>query len=196
MATARSSRLTYTPGANVAPGSEVADLSRATWDELYLIAQSMLDLDRPMSISIRAQENVGINATLIFSRFFDQGVVSDWEQPPGQFDGALGIWSAPSEGLYLVSPVIQVPAFATAATKSYQGSLRITMHPISGAADRVILLAAGGNDDSPMAITGSFLIPLIRGDQVWFDLALEHETQTGTVLVDGIFSSVRQSAIR
>ena len=191
---AKSTFIPYSPGAP--PGADPASLSRATWDELFRIAQSLADLDRPASISGDSPEPVPVGPTLQYDRLFDEADAISYEFPTGQLDTATGIWTAPQEGLYLIMPVIQVPAFPSPASKLFTANLRITIDYASGAPDKVITASAGGDDRVPLRVQPVILIPLTRGDRIWFDLDLTHETKTGSVTVISVLNIVRQSGTR
>ena len=191
---AKSTFIPYTPGSP--PGVDTASLSRATWDELFRIAQALIDLDRPASIAGDSPESVIVGPTLQYDRLFNEADTIDYEYPSGQLDVTTGVWTCPQEGLYLILPVIQVPAFASPASKLFTANLRTTFHYASGSPDEVIVANAGGDDRVPLRLQPVFLKPLSRGDQVYFDLDLTHENKTGSVTVVSVLNIVRQSGTR
>ena len=191
---AKSTFIPYSPGSP--PGADTQSLSRATWDELFRIAQTLIDLDRPAAIEGSSSELVTVSAGTVWDRLFDEAGSIQYEHPSGQIDLTTGIWTCPQEGLYLILPVIEVPAFPSPASKLYRASLRTTLKYASGAPDKVITANVGGDDRVPLRLQPVFLWPLVRGDQVWFDLDLTHETKTGSVTVVSVINIVRQSATR
>jgi len=191
MAADRSSPIPYSPSVPVVPG----ELSRATWDELYRIAASLSALDRPASIAGRSTEEVTVSAAVAYDRLFDEAYSVTWESPANQLDRSTGEWTCPAEGLYLVAPVIEVPPFATPAGKLYTATLRWTVTR-AGVAPVQVFSTVGGEDSVPLRVIGIRLAPFSRGDSMFFDLDLTHETKTGTVQVLSILNICRQSAIR
>lgn len=190
----RTSPLPYTP-APPPTGTDTPNLSRATWDELFKIAQSLIDLDRPAAIEGASPEAVPVGPTTVYDRLFDEADSVQYEFPSAQLDRATGIWTCPREGLYLMLPVIEVPAFPTPASKLFTASLRTTIDRVDGP-DEVIVATAGGDDRIPLRLQPVFLKPFYRGDKVYFDLDLTHETKTGNVTVVSVLNIVRQANIR
>ena len=187
----RSGPIPYTPAAP----HGATDFSRAVWDEFYRIAQNLFELDRPAAIAGSSLENVTVSAATVWDRLFDEADAIQYERPAGQLAAATGIWTAPVEGLYLIQPVIEVPAFASPASKLYTATLRTTITRV-GFATVQSLSKVGGDDRVPLRIVGVFLRPLNRGDTVFWDLDLTHETKTGTVSVLSVLNITRQSSIK
>ena len=192
--TGKSTFIPYSPGSP--PGADTQSLSRATWDEFFRIAQTLIDMDRPASIAGASPEPVIVGPTTQFDRLFDEADAIEYEHPTGQLDQATGIWTCPQEGLYLIMPVIEVPAFTTPASKLFTASLRWTIDYASGAPDKVATAKAGGDDRIPLRLQPVIMVPLSRGDRMWFDLDLTHETKTGTVTVVSVLNITRQSGTR
>jgi len=186
----------YTPGPNVAPSSNVGDLGRATWEELFRIAQSLLDLDRPCAMSLLCEESIPVGPALTYDRLFNEGVSNFWENPAAQIDTATGIWTCPQEGLYQVAVLLRVPAFPTPAVKEYYLSIRITIVHIDGSPDEVLELQNGGFDNIPIAASGTALRPFLRGDQMYVDAAAYHQTTTGAVTIKANLQIVRISGTK
>jgi hypothetical protein len=191
---AKSTFIPYSPGSP--PGVDTASLSRATWDEFFRIAQTLIDMDRPASIAGSSPEPVTVGPTTQFDRLFDEADAIEYEHPAGQINQTTGIWTCPQEGLYLIMPVIEVPAFTTPASKLFTASLRWTIDYASGAPDKVATAQAGGDDRIPLRLQPVIMVPLSRGDRMWFDLDLTHETKTGTVTVVSVLNITRQSGTR
>lgn len=189
-ATDRSGPIPYTPAAP----HGATDFSRAVWDEFFRIAQNLFELDRPAAISGSSLENVTVSAATVWDRLFDEADAIQYERPQGQLATLTGIWTAPVEGLYLIEPVIEVPAFASPASKLYTATLRTTITRAGVAVES--LSQVGGDDRVPLRIVGVFLRPLNRGDTVFWDLDLTHETKTGTVSVLSVLNITRQSSIK
>jgi hypothetical protein len=191
MSTDRSSSIPYSPAAP--HGS--TDFSRAVWDEFYRIAQGLFELDRPAAIAGASRENVTVSAAPAWDRLFDEAGSVEYERPAGQLALASGVWTAPIEGLYLIQPVIEVPAFASPASKLFTANLRTTLTPPGGVA-KVSTSSAGGDDRVPLRIVAVFLLPLAKGATIYWDLDLTHETKTGTVSVLSVINITRQSSIK
>ena len=191
MSTDRSSSIPYSPAAP----HGATDFSRAVWDEFYRIAQGLFELDRPVAVTAASMENVTVSAAPVWDRLFDEAGSVTYERPAGQLALATGIWNAPIEGLYLIQPVIEVPAFASPASKLFTASLRTTVTP-SGGVEKVKISSVGGDDRVPLRIVGSFLLPLNQGTTIFWDLDLTHETKTGTVSVLSVLNITRQSSIK
>jgi hypothetical protein len=191
MASDRSGPMPYTPAAP----HGVTDFSRAVWDEFYRIAQGIFELDRPAAVAGASREDVTVSPSASWDRLFDEAGAVEYERPAGQLDLATGIWTAPSEGLYLIQPVIECPAFASPASKLYIASLRTTLTR-QGSAPVQSVSSVGGDDRVPLRIVGAFLLPLNRGDTIFWDLDLTHETKTGTVSVLSVINITRQSSIK
>jgi hypothetical protein len=192
----RSTPLPYVPGLSIAPSSTVVDLSRATWDELFKISQALIELDRPSASVISCSEPVNITPTTVYDRLFDQTVIYEWEQPGGQTDATTGIWTCQQEGLYQFTGVIEIPAFPTPAVKQYTATLRTTQTFANGDPPAVVLSTAGGTDNTPLRINPSLLRPVSKGDTVYQDLDLTHQTVTGTVTVTAVRNIIRMSSIK
>jgi hypothetical protein len=187
---------TYTPGPNVAPSSSVGDLGRATWEELFRIAQSLLDLDRPVAMTLLCEEPVAVGPVLTYDRLFNEGVSNFWENPAAQIDTATGIWTCPQEGLYQIATILRVPPFPTPAVKEYYISLRITIVHIDGSPNEIIEMQNGGFDNVPIAASGTALRPFIRGDQLYIDAAIFHQTTTGSVTIKANLQIIRISGTK
>jgi hypothetical protein len=191
MASDRSGPMPYTPAAP----HGVTDFSRAVWDEFYRIAQGIFELDRPAAVAGASRENVTVSPAAAWDRLFDESDAIQYERPEGQLNKLTGIWTAPMEGLYLIEPVIEVPAFASPASKLYTASLRTTTTR-QGSAPVQETSKVGGDDRVPLRIVAVFLWPLNRGDTIFWDLDLTHETKTGTVSVLSVINITRQSSIK
>jgi hypothetical protein len=190
----RSTPQPYTP----APppfGDDTRQLSRATWDELYRIAERFESIDRPAALSLSKSESIPIQAATVWTRLFDSPVSFDWQRPDGQM-AATGIWTCPQEGLYDVTVICEVPAFPNPGARLYEATLRTTGHPANGAADTVLLSSTGGPDEASLRLVANFLRPLNKGDQIWFDLDLTEVTYTGNVTVFSVLNICRQASIK
>lgn len=192
--TAKSTFIPYTPAPP--PSATDPNTCRATWDEFFKLAQALIDLDSPAAIAGANPEPVVVGPTVQYDRLFDEADAIEYERPKGQLDQTTGIWTCPQEGLYLIMPVIEVPAFPTPASKLFTASLRWTIDYASGAPDRVATAKAGGDDRVPLRLQPVIMVPLSRGDRMWFDLDLTHETKTGSITVVSVINIVRQSGTR
>lgn len=190
---AKTTAIPYSPGSP--PGADTASLARATWDEFFKIQQSLVDLDRPASIAASDTEAATVSAGISYSRLFNESPVIDYQWPGGQLDGATGIWTCPQEGLYLIIPVVQVPAFPTPASKLYTANMRLTFQYANGST-REIVATVGGDDRVALRLQPVVMLPFVRGDKLFCDLDLTHETKTGTVDVVAILNITRQSGSR
>lgn len=191
--TDRSSPIPYSP-APPPLGTDPVQLSRATWDELYRIAERFESIDRPAALAITSSKAIPIQPTTVWTRLFDSGVQYEWEAPQGQI--ATGIWTCPQEGLYSVAVVIEIPAFPNPGSRLYEATLRTTGHPADGSPDKVITSKAGGPDEATLRFSADFLRPLTKGDQVWFDIDLTEEAFTGSVTVFSVLNICRQASIK
>ena len=189
MSTDRSSSIPYSPAAP----HGATDFSRAVWDEFYRIAQGLFELDRPVAVAGASTEDVTVSATTAWDRLYDEAGSVGYVRPAGQFALATGIWTAPIEGLYLIQPVIEVPAFASPSSKLFTASLRSTVTP-PGGVEKVSISSVGGDDRVPLRIVEAFLLPLKKGTTIFWDLDLTHENKTGTVSVLSVINITRQSS--
>ena len=192
MATRKNSILPYTPGA--APvGSTDPSLSRASWDELFRIAQALLDLDRPVSMVVLGTDVLQVSATAPYERLIDETVTYPWQAPAGQFTAATGVWTCPQEGLYQISPRMDVPAFATPSTKSIVVSLRAT---VTTSTVGTITWDDSGLDDTPTSVGGMGLVAMREGDVVWLDGYVQHPTKSGPITVQTRMQVLRVSGTK
>jgi hypothetical protein len=165
--------LPYTPGG--APNINTAlDIVRAVWDELYRISQSFIDFDRPVSLSLGTNEPLNATTTPgTWTRLFNGGEQSQWEQPGGSFDHATGIYTVATEGLYNIYIRLSTPPFPSAQTKDYQSQMQITVDYIKpGKLDAVVIVEDGGLDTHYLTNQGQLLIPLYQGDKFYADARL------------------------
>lgn len=189
----KSTYIPYVPGS---PPTQTPDTVRATWDEFFRIASSLIDLDRPVSLSITESETLAVSTNPAFNRMFDGNITAEWEQPGGAFDRTTGIYTFPQEGLYNMYVRLNVPPFTTPATKSYKAEIRATIDYITaGQADTVWLLESGGLDDQYLTVQGQSLYPLRRGDKIYFDARAIHATKTGTIAITATLQIQRVSGI-
>ena len=190
----RSTPIPYSP-APPPLGTDTIQLSRATWDELYRIAERFESIDRPAALSLSKSESIPVQAATVWTRLFDDPAAYEWLRPAGQMD-ANGVWTCPQEGLYDVTVILEVPAFPNPGSRLYEATLRTTGHPANGDPDVVILSKTGGPDEASLRLIANFLRPLNKGDQVWFDLDLTEVAFTGNVTVLGILNICRQASIK
>jgi hypothetical protein len=193
--TDRSTSVPYSP-ANPPYTDKAQDLSRATWDELYRIAERFSAIEQPAAIAVTGTEVCTIQPAEVWQRLFDGTKIYDWERPGAQLDQATGVWTCPQEGLYLFNIVIEIPPFPSPGSRLYEATLRTTGRPAAGGADRIVFSKTGSPDEATMRLVASFLRPLYRGDEIWWDLDLTEEAYTGSVTVLSILSICRQANIR
>lgn len=195
--------MAYTDASSAAPytpapppvGNDVPGLSRATWDELYRIAQRVASIERPTAVVLNSSKSFAVQAGTVWTRLFDINQNYDWQSPAGQISPA-GVWTCPQEGLYNVTIIVEVPAFPSPGSRLYEATLRSTGHPVGGGADRVVFSNTGGPDEAALRLFSNFLRPLNFGDQVWFDLDLTEESYTGNVTIMSILNICRQASIK
>jgi len=188
----RSSPIPYAPAAP----ADATDQTRAVWDEFYKIAQGLFEVDRPVAVTGSSNENVTIGPTIQWDRLFDEATAIQYQRPAGQVDPLTGIWTAPIEGLYLIQPVIEVPAFpATGTYRQYTATLRTTETP-PGGAPIVKTSSTGGEDSVALRLLATFLLPMEKGTTMYWDLDLTHESRTGQVSVLSVINITRQSSIK
>jgi hypothetical protein len=196
MATNARGIIPYTPGEPPASTTD-PNLARATWEELYRIRQALADIDRPVSVVVLGDDVLAMNQAPTFERLLDETVTVPWEQPPGQFNFTTGVWTCPTEGLYLITPRMACPAVPTPQIKSLTVTLRLTVDYINPATPNLVLTVDdSGLDDSPTVVAGVFLLPLVQGDQLWVDGTLQHPQNVANVTVATRLQIVRQSGIR
>jgi hypothetical protein len=195
MATKKSTYIPYTPGLPPTNASLQGELARATWDELHRIATSLIDLDRPVSLSIGSAETLAVSTAPAWARLFDTGVTAEWQQPSGCFEPASGVYVFPQEGLYNIYGRMNLPPFTSPAVKSYKGELRATIVHINGSPNTVYLMESGGLDDQYLTVQGQALYPLLRGDRIYFDGRAIHATKTGTISITATMQIQRVSGI-
>lgn len=191
--TDKSTPVPYQP-ANPPYTEKLHDFSRATWDELYRIAERFFSIDKPAALSVAETKSAPVQAAQVWTRLFNTAPAFDWENPPGQLTS--GIWTCPQEGLYDITVIVEVPAFPNPGTRLYEATLRTTGHPVGGGPDRVLFSRTGGPDEASLRLIANFLRPLSRGDEVWFDLDLTEATYTGSVTITSILNICRQSSIK
>jgi hypothetical protein len=178
------------------PSNPPTGTNRAVWDEFYKLQQALADLDRPLALSITSTKSIPVQATTVWTRLFNEGIGLEYALPADQFDTTTGIWTVPQEGLYSVTIIVEIPAFPNAGNRLYEATLRTTVHPVDGSADRVVLSKAGGPDEATLRFTATIMRPLSAGDQIWFDIDLTEETFTGSVSVFNVLNIVRQGGYK
>lgn len=190
----RSTPLPYSPANPPAPNAP--DLSRATWDELYRIAEEFNNMANPTAMAITCSEDIAVQAATVWDRLFNENVMYDWQNPPGSLNAATGVWTCPQEGLYQVDVILEAPPFPSPATKEYTASLRTTRRPITGGPDISAISQNGGMDTQALRVNASFLRPLYKGDQLWVDADLTHATKTGNVTCFAVLNVLRVGRIK
>lgn len=190
----RSLPIPYRPASPPAPGSESGEILRAVWDEFARIATSLVDLDRPMSLSVHGDDTINVGAVASYLVMLDAAPITDWESPGGMWNASTGVWQCPTEGLYLVNTSVVSNPFAAPATKSYSVNARLTKTAAVGGTT-VYSFAGGGLDDQFVTAVGAFLVPLAQGDTLQLSAAGVHATKTGTNAVTAFMNITRQSGI-
>lgn len=191
----RSTYLPYAPG-NPPVLDNTRELGRATWDELIRVAQSLIDLDRPVCLALKSSDTLTATASgQTYSRLFDstQDVI-EYEQPGGTMNNTTGIYTIPQEGVYQVYCRMNVPAFPSPQTKSYIGYIRFTLTKAAGGSSTVIL-ESSGLDDTILTVQGQGLFPLHRGDTLYFDGAITRAAGGGSVVVTDTLQIIRVSGL-
>lgn len=181
--TNRSVAIPYRPGMAPGASSSMGDAMQAVWVELNRIAQSLADTDQPMGAAIRATESlvVTVAPTITWERIFDESITNDWRNPANAFNAATGVYTVPQDGVYQVVARLSAPAFPTPAVKGYALGLRGTIHFVNGTPNQVATTFMGGQDTLPLGCIGTFMQPLVQGDQFWIDAAAVRETTGGTL---------------
>lgn len=183
----------YVPGPPPSGMQDGEQVLRAIWEELSRISQSLIDADRPISATVRGADTLAVGATEVYERLLNNSPLFDWLKPGGTFDPTTGIYTVPSEGLYLLIMRVVLDPFKPNFTRSYKCSLRATVIPADGGPNIVRTLANGAPDDSYLTVIGQSQIPLSQGDQLYFDAAATHTNQTGTVAVNSVLTILRVS---
>lgn len=187
-------QIPYAAAPPPAPGN-TGEFVRAAWDEFYRIQYALAAIDRPAASSITASESVPVGPTEQYDRLFDEGLLYEYEEPPGQTAPATGIWTCPQEGLYQITTIVEVPAFPSPASKLYTANLRTTQIP-AGGTPASIVSSVGGPDNVPLRLVSIIIRPFLKGAQLYSDLDLTHETKTGTVTVTAVRGVIRLSGYK
>lgn len=185
----------YTP-ANPPYTDKAQELSRATWEELYRIAERLISIDVPAALAVNGQDVCSVEPTQVWNRLFDAAKAYDWQAPLGQMNDATGEWTCPQEGLYNIQGLIQVPAFPNPGDRLYVATIRVTIRPADGSPDRVVIGTQSGNDAANMRMAVAVLRPLVRGDKMWMDLDITQENYTGSVTITSVLNIFRVSSIK
>jgi hypothetical protein len=194
MANKYSSYIPYVPGP---PPAEIG--TRPVWDEFHKVSQSMVDLDRPVSLSLGSNEILDAATTAgVWTRLFNGGEISQWEEPQGTFDHATGVYTVATEGLYQVFCGLNVPPFPSAQTKDYRAQIQFTIDFIkSGQLNFVAIKEDGGLDTHYLSVNGQILYPLYQGDKIWLDARLIRAAGAATgIACTATLQIVRMSGIR
>jgi len=194
----RSSDIPYRPGFPTGIGATPEQIVRALWEELTRISIALAGLDQPMGASVTGSESVSISVapTLVWTRLFDGTVTSSWVRPADAMNAATGVYTIAQEGVYKLFVEMIAPAFATPANKAYYGGIRITLTFADGSPSKVITTFNGGYDSVPLTVFGSYLGPLTLGDKISVDASLDHQSNTGAVVVTSFFQIQRVSGAR
>lgn len=191
MATPRSVPLPYTPD----PPPEGGTLGRATWDELYRIALSMGQMDRPMAVSASCTDQLSVDpVSPTWELLFDEGLVIDWSAPEGMLEA--GIFTVPGEGLYQFICVVRVNPFNTGGQRSYTLEVRTTWTHATGAADTVVVTQSGALDDQFNSLVVPALLPCFQGDSVMFEARCMQTNGTGLAPCQANLQVTRVSGVR
>ena len=192
MGTGKSLLLPYIAGSP--PRGSTEEVARATWDEFYKIEQALIGLDAPVALSLSATENVNATTGIVYETFYDEGITYQWEQPPGYFTLATGVWTCPGEGLYQLSNTFDVPAAPSASIKDYIIYVRNTLTPLIGA-PVIRNSSAGGLDTFQLRFNALSLVPLLKGTTVKMEVAVYREAGAVTVSVTGNLGIYRVSGL-
>jgi len=187
--------LPYRPGMITANDSTVEQLAVALWDELTKIAISMAGIDQPMGASVYDSEVLPISKqpTIVWLRIFDGATDAVWARPQSALNTATGVYTIVQEGVYNVSARLNVPAFLTPAIKEYYAGIRTTINYADGSPSTVSAVYNGGQDIVPINVLSGFLLPLTAGDSFFFEAAIDHETQTGSITAQSALQVQRVS---
>jgi hypothetical protein len=198
MANKFSSYIPYVPGPS--PGEmSLGTIIRSIWDEFFKVSQSMVDIDRPVSLSLGSNEPLNATTTPgTWVRLFNGGEASQWEQPTGTFNHSTGVYKVATEGLYQVFVSLNVPPFPSAQTKDYRAQIQFTIDFIeAGKLNYVVIKEDGGLDTHYLSVMGQIMYPLYQGDQIYVDARLIREAGAATGLAcTATLQIVRMSGIR
>ena len=118
-----STYIPYTPGSPPSAEIQLPGMIRAIWDEFYRLATSLIDIDRPVSLTLLTNEPLPAATTPgAWTRLFNGGEASNWEQPGGSFNHATGEYNIAQEGLYQLYVRLNVPPFPSPQTKGLSGT--------------------------------------------------------------------------
>ena len=182
-ANTKSTYLPYVPG-NPPTLTRPEEITRAVWDELFRLSQSLLDLDRPVSLSLSANDTLTVTTvTQTWARLFNNTPSILHQMPGGCLDPLTGIYTVSSQGVYQIYGRVNIPAFPSPQSKSYTGYIRISIVRAGGLGTTTFLLESGGLDDRPLTVQGLALYPLNKGDIIYFDGAVIRVAGGGTINV-------------
>lgn len=158
--------------------SQVEDLPRFLETELYRIATAMQA--NAVSFAIHHPvETVPIGTTPNWAVMFDDGTLPSWDFPGGDFDPNTGIWVCPQDGLYHMATQLEVAPFGS-GNKMYYAGIRLHQERQSVSVN-VWEAFDGGDDNIPLGVALTVLIPALQGDVFYTESTAVHENQTGTV---------------
>lgn len=170
----KSLSIPYAP--NPVPG-QVEDLPRYIYDELARIKEALVA--QPVSFDIANPDHQLAIGTTPNWEIGMIGIDPRWEVPGGEFDSATGRWTCPKSGLYQVNAHAEVAPFGS-GNKIYYAGIRL-QHERDLAIVETFESTDGGDDDIPLGVTLSGLVPLLQGDVLYTEWTAVHENQTGTV---------------
>ena len=170
----RSLPIPYAP--NPVP-SQLEDVPRYLYDELTRIKEALVA--EPVAFAISDDTSEPIGPTINWQILFDDGQSPNWEFPGGEYDPATGRWTCPKGGLHSVDLQMEISAFGS-GNKNYYGGLRVHVER-DGLIIDTFESTDGGDDDIPLGVTLTGMIPLLQGDVVYCEATIVHENQTGLV---------------
>jgi len=188
--TARSAPDQYYPGN---PPFDGEGLSRATWDEFYLISAVLSTTLAPAALSITSSVSVTVGSTTSYKTLFDSTGTEayNWQQPLAQI-GTDGIWNCPEAGLYSIDIMCLVPI----------NTDPMWNEPISAATLQITTNVTAETfeyesvSSLPSTVKLSIIRPYVLGDTVEFELDLTRGTTSSSETVKSILNIAKIGTVR
>ena len=185
----------YRPGFPGAGAGTQEEQMRAIWDELTRIAIATAAIDQPVSVGATVAGLIPVQPTVIWTRLFDADFVGDpWATPSDSLDVQTGVYTVPTEGVYVINMQLTIDAFATPQVKDYYAGIRLTVSPVDGVPASVFSYS-GGPDTVPVSVLITWTGAASQGTAFAFDGTVVHEQVTGTTDYRATLSVVRMSGI-
>ncbi len=150
---------------------DIGQLAQYLDDELHRIKDAWPADFLNYTILTESITGVPLTATPTFGRVFD-GVAAVVDTPPTQWELVAGVWTCVAGGIYQVDCEVALTA-PGAGNKDWFVALQAT---IAGATRTT---AVGGTDNFPQSTGAGYTVPLVVGDQVFWDVSAVTDTPGG-----------------